>query len=112
LMKVVGQILFLLFYVASAYAVRAERIADTIQEVRAAAVTESLEIGSDETHSPHGFPRYREAKKVNKDFENRPALIVTLAPESAFHDFTVSPTSIRSLSTLDSSHPRAPPILS
>ena len=111
-MRIAAQLFFLFFYVASTYATTQEKLADTIRGIQHLPQDGESKIGSDCKAANHGLPKYREAKKVNKDFENRPAITIDLAPASMSRQFTAHNESLKEQFTLDKSNPRAPPIFS
>jgi hypothetical protein len=106
-MRVAVQILFLLFYVVSTYVVKQEKVATTILQVRLHA--ENHETLRDAKGPVQGLPKYREAKKANKDFENGPEEIPELIPLLISAHFPVRSVWLKAQLTLDTAHSRAPP---
>jgi len=111
-MKVTVHILFLLFYVASTYVVRQERVAETVWHVLNLPWNDGTKVEAPDHDPIYGLPKHREAKKVNKDFEHRPAIVVDLAPVSTVREFTALATSVKTQLTWDKTKSRAPPSFS
>lgn len=112
-MKVVVQILFLLFYVASGYAAGQKKLVRTVDAIHHSnSQTDEPQIGAEGQRTDRSLPKYREAKKVNKDFENRPVTNVVLAPSTTTRQFTAPNVRFTTQFALDRSNPRAPPLLS
>jgi len=112
-MKVAAQIVFLLFYIAAAYTAGETRLGQTILEIRHAISSEndSAELRSVYRDSTHGLPKYRQAKKVEKDFVNRPPVRVEFSAKFASREYTIPELLLTIQFQPDTSHSRAPPIL-
>lgn len=110
-MRQVLQLVFLLFYVASAYAITQERVSLIVQEIQHSTSRDEQQQFDDSCKQlRNGYPHYREAKTVNTDKYVRPATVVHSAPAIRIRFFVPHITSFQIDVSLETSCPRAPPV--
>ena len=112
-MRRILQLLFLVFYVASSYAVSQERVRQVVSELQRSSSTEDgtlLDTGHNQ--SVNAFPIYRQAKpKAGCDAYFGPVESVHFLPHEAERSFHAQTASLKPLRSIELLLSRAPPSL-
>jgi hypothetical protein len=111
-MHKIVQLAFLVFYLASSYAVSQERIALAVSELQhASSRNAGVQIGTCDNQNINSFPAYRQAKpKAACDAYFGPGELLHLLPHGSERSFRIQPSSLKSLSSFERVLSRAPPI--
>jgi hypothetical protein len=110
-MKALLQLSFLAFYIASSYAITQERAALQVEgaEDRLSGQTGSFEQNCQDCH--FAFPHFRQAKpKPTADVHFFRVELAQVLPVVSTRVFAAQTISFKSISTLENTHLRAPPI--
>ena len=112
-MRRISQLLFLVFYVASSYAISQERVSQVVSDLqRSSSREDGAELDTDHNPSVHGFPIYRQAKpKAGCDAYFGPVESVHLLPHESDRSFHAQTSSLKSLRSIERLLSRAPPSL-
>jgi hypothetical protein len=110
-MKVAFTFLFLLFYVASSYAITQERISLAVEAVQASSSRDNKsQVDEKPDQAAKGFPNYRQAKpKTGSDLYLIDTEAVSHLPRVSTTSFEPQSVSFKSLFSLESILDRAPP---
>jgi hypothetical protein len=111
-MKAALQLGFVIFYVTSASAVAQLRTSWAIQEIQhtAASVANTLKIDQESYKDGDNLPRYREAKKMSKEFQQPPVWNIGLSQPAKPQILVASDWRQHLHFRLPPSHSRAPPL--
>lgn len=108
-MKVILQVLLLIFYFASSVVVTQERTSVLVREVKHVIDRDAGTQVSSGYYQRTPFPRYREAKKAGSNLDLRPAGAVDFSPRVAELEFSPFATPRRLSVAVRVGPPRAPP---
>lgn len=110
-MKTVLQLIFILFYLSSAFVVGQIRTVQFVQEIEHAnAGSRELTIDASCADLNGGLPRYRDAKKATNDLQYRPEWNIAFGPCNNVQAPAIHGLTIISRFALLPSKSRAPPL--
>lgn len=111
-MRIVSHLLFLVFYVASSYAITQERTSLVIQELgHSLKASGDAQFDSACKQLRNGYPNFSEAKKVGSDFPLHAVHALDSVLEMAQVEYHPQPRSCGSLLLVWNTPARAPPVL-
>ena len=110
-MRRILRLLFLVFYVASSYAVSQERVGLIVSEVqRSSSREDGTQLDTDYSQPANAFPMYRQAKpKAGSDAYFGPVESVHFLAHESERSFHTQTSPLKSLRTIEQLLSRAPP---
>jgi hypothetical protein len=113
-MRKIVQVLFLVFYFASSYAISQEHVRLVVSELQdSASRNAEVQIDSCSNLIAYGFPAFRQAKpKTACDTYFGPRELIHFLPHQSEWTFHTCTSSLKSLASIERLLSRAPPAIS